>query len=315
MFFSNNSFFGKAFPLGWALLSLPAFFLLNQYFASQAAYIALILSLALGLPHGAADPLLAWKVADRSTLKTAIILLLYFSLVVLTWFAWTLLDPWVLILFLLLSWIHFILGSRAARLRMKILLGSFSIMLPVVFHSVEVVEVFKLLAVHQSWLSDTNFLQKLGLISLATILIIYAWMASKQSTADKSNSIHQEDIVDIIECILMILAAYCLPPLLFFAWFFCTLHSPLHLRDVVKQRQISLPLLSGVIIITLIATAVLAIFAHRMMSTGGSSPWHINAMITLTFQGLAALTFPHMLLVGIWQLKTQRDMAIGSNSP
>jgi beta-carotene 15,15'-dioxygenase len=311
----NKYFFGIAFPLGWALLSLPVFFLLNQYVDSQAVYIALILSLALGLPHGAADPLLAWKVADRSALKTAIILLLYFSFVVLTWFAWTLLDPWIFILFLLLSWIHFILGSRSARLRMKILLGSFSIMLPITFHTTEVVEVFKLLTTQQSWLIDANFLQRLGLISLAAILIIYAWMTSQRSTTDESNSIHQENILDIIECILMVLAAYYLPPLLFFAWFFCTLHSPLHLRDVIKQLKTSPALLGTVIIATLIATAVLAIFAHRMMPAGDSSPWHINTLIHLTFQGLAALTFPHMLLVGIWQLKTQRDMATGSNSP
>jgi beta-carotene 15,15'-dioxygenase len=297
------------FPLPWALLCLPLLSALNFYLPTYAVTIALILSLLLGLPHGAADPLLAWEVAKRSLIKTACILALYFGLVLLTWFTWSTFDPWPLILFILISLLHFILGSRPVNFSSKLLFGSFSIILPVLFYSEHTAEIFSLLSNKESFLVDSK---NLGNVALALLIATSAGYFILFVTEYKARKISIHPVLpDIIECIMMLFAAYFLPPLLFFAWYFCSLHSPLHLRDVGKSSKLNSAALYATIVITLVITAVLAALAYKGIRTLD----HHDALIQLTFQGLAALTFPHMLLVGAWQLMQRRARTIESSSP
>jgi beta-carotene 15,15'-dioxygenase len=297
------------FPLLWALLCLPLLLALNFYLPGHTVTIALMLSLLLGLPHGAADPLLAWKIAKHSLIKTLCILALYFSLVLLTWFAWSALDPWPLILFILISLVHFILGGRPKNFSSKLLLGSFSIILPILFYTEQAAEIFDLLSNKENFLVDST---RLGNVALTLLIAASAGGLIVFIAECKARKISIHSLLpDIIECTTMLLAAYFLSPLLFFAWYFCSLHSPLHLRDVGRSSKLNSAALYVTIIITLIVTAGLAALAYKSIYAIN----HQDALIQLTFQGLAALTFPHMLLVGTWQLMQRCGCTIELNSP
>ena len=99
-----------------------------------------------------------------------------------------------------------------------------------------------------------------------------------------------------LECAGLAIALSLLPPLTGFALYFCVVHTPRHVRNVLKAvRAIMpdarvLPLTFGFTIITWLAMAAAVLMMRGQISVDA-------AMIQVIFIGLAALTVPHMMLV------------------
>ena len=89
-------------------------------------------------------------------------------------------------------------------------------------------------------------------------------------------------------------AAFLLPPLVFFAVYFCGLHSVRHFDATIRCVPRAAQALATAVVLAA-ATTLTAAFIFMTRSGGGLS--FEDGTMQVVFIGLAALTVPHMLLV------------------
>jgi beta-carotene 15,15'-dioxygenase len=130
--------------------------------------------------------------------------------------------------------------------------------------------------------------------AVAVVLMVY-WRSRRFS-----------DTFGWIEFLATVALFWTLPPLLAFAWYFCFLHSLRHLLTLAerlappqKWAALGWVALNGMplTLITLIASGIgYAWLRHVDLNEA-------EAVTRVIFWGLAALTFPHMLLTWLWERK------------
>jgi Brp/Blh family beta-carotene 15,15'-monooxygenase len=103
-----------------------------------------------------------------------------------------------------------------------------------------------------------------------------------------------------LELAALVALAWLLPPLIYFAVYFCCLHSLRHVRwacDAMRLRRSPQTLAVAAAYTTL--TLLIAAVAWFWLSTSmvQAMHWEDN-LLRLLFVGLASLTVPHMLIVG-----------------
>ncbi len=273
----------------------------------QAGILLLAVSVAvLGLPHGATDLLLARSLVGtpwsaRWAWGTALAYMALTGLVVAFWIA---LPAAGLILFALLSLLHFGLADVEAGAPAKgwtavdvVGRGSLALVLPILFHPEEIGQVV-------AWLvpgtSPRVFLEPLPAVfalalgcTLGATLITF--VRNLTGGARRRMSAYEMGALGA--------AAAVLPPLPFFALYFCGWHSMRHAIDMAATlpeartsskaaagayARISAPLS--------IAALAMAAGAYAFLRPTTSAD---AALLQVVFVGLAALTVPHMVLVDL----------------
>ena len=278
------------------ILALSAAVLLSLSQPAPGVELALVsgaIALA-GLPHGAADAWIAAReglASDR--LGKAIFLAVYSGLALLVIAAWLLFPVMSLALFLAISVWHFGDDSRkdlhpVARISTGlIILGA-----PAAFHATAVSEAFRILSGDRiaAIVSAQGALFWLGCVALPLTLVL------TPARSPLSARVTPGRIKHLIEMILLVGLAAFLSPLVYFAVYFCGVHSPRHLGRVIRlfpERGGSR--LWG----TITSLTLLSLFAGAAawgwLTTVGQPP--DAAGLQVLFIGLAALTLPHMLLV------------------
>jgi beta-carotene 15,15'-dioxygenase len=247
-----------------------------------------------GLPHGAAD---AWIAAReglaRGRLGKPVFLAVYSGLALLVIAVWLLFPVMSLALFLAISVWHFGDDSRkdlhpVARISTGlIILGA-----PAAFHATAVSDAYGILSGDgiAAIVSAQGALFWLGCVALPLTLVLTPARNPLAARATPGRINH------LIEMILLVALAAFLSPLLYFAVYFCGVHSPRHLGRVIRlfpERGGSR--LWGTITALTLFPVLAGAAAWGWLTTAGQQP--DAAGLQVLFIGLAALTLPHMLLV------------------
>ena len=264
----------------------------------QAAALGVLVA-TLGLPHGALDPLIARRAGLwRTPLGFAGFNLGYLAIVALVVGVWLLAPTASLVGFLVVSGIHFGAdwnGGRSVVLRS--LTGVGLLTLPAFAHHDEVAGIYRTLAGTgggvvadvQSWL---------GPVAIVAMLIGAALALRRRPT-------------DALEILLATALALVAPPLIFFALYFCALHSARHLRHGFAEERgsgrLAVFITVAYTVIPIVAVGILTAVFVGDFAPGGSlaDGW----IIRLVFIGLAALTVPHMMVIAVGELRARRQPA------
>ena len=264
----------------------------------QAAVLGVLVA-TLGLPHGALDPLIARRAGLwRTPLGFAGFNLGYLAIVALVVGVWLLAPTASLVGFLVVSGIHFGAdwnGGRSVVLRS--LTGVGLLTLPAFAHHDEVAGIYRTLAGTgggvvadgQSWL---------GPVAIVAMLIGAALALRRRPT-------------DALEILLATALALVAPPLIFFALYFCALHSARHLRHGFAEERgsgrLAVLITVAYTVIPIVAVGILTAVFVGDFAPGGSlaDGW----IIRLVFIGLAALTVPHMMVIAVGELRARRQSA------
>ncbi len=265
----------------------------------QAAVLGVLVA-TLGLPHGALDPLIARRAGLwRTPLGFAGFNLGYLVIVVLVVGVWLLAPTASLIGFLVVSGIHFGADWNSGRsVVLRSLTGVGLLTLPAFAHHDEVAGIYRTLAGTgggvvadvQAWL---------GPVAIIAMLIGAALALRRRPT-------------DTLEILLATTLALVAPPLIFFALYFCALHSARHLRHGFAEERGSgrLAVLITVVytVVPIAVVGILTVVFVGDFAPGGSlaGGW----IIRLVFIGLAALTVPHMMVIAIGELRGRRQSAL-----
>lgn len=245
----------------------------------------------LGLPHGSLDPWIARRAGlYRRSVGWIGFNLAYLALAGLVLLAWWLSPGPALAVFLLISAWHFS-GDWENRLApwQRLLAATALLGMPAWFHPQAVADIFAVLSGSAGQVVAEG-LRWVGVVALAGLAVVLATAAR-----------HRQRSVVIELGGLLILAAVA-PPLIYFALYFCLLHSPRHLaavfrRAAPKERR---RLAIDALVYTLATLALAALVAFLALPGAELS----HAGLQVVFIGLAALTVPHMALM-LWVERRQ----------
>jgi beta-carotene 15,15'-dioxygenase len=253
---------------------------------SELALASLLIAL-LGVPHGALDVVFARRLFGTSNFKAwALFSILYVGVAASVVGVWWVLPNLFLTAFLVFSALHFGGDLASARMPSRILYGGAVIVLPGLWHSVELQQLLGFVAGPES----------VALVAPVLSQMAGAWLAvtalgcSLQARASK---------LAALEWAALATLAVAAPPLMAFTIYFCVMHSPRHvlktLEDMPRgeaRRAVALALWPS--------AAVLFVMTGMLWWSGGMplQTWPAEAnVIQVIFVGLAALTLPHMLLI------------------
>lgn len=239
--------------------------------------------LLIGVPHGAMDVVFARQFVGVESITGWILFALAYATVAAMVFSfWWLMPGLFLAAFLLVSVFHFSGDTEGdASAMFRTLYGGSVILCPLLFHEVEVLEVFSNIAGNPNSQIIVTLLKWAALPWALAIGLVAAVSAKREP----------------VRCIELISVASLLtfaPPLLGFTLFFCGMHSARHIirtRGYSRERSLKSLLLLAFwpMAITVVGVAV--------------SLWLLNEkplsmqLTQLLFVGLAALTVPHMIVI------------------
>ena len=250
------------------------------------AQLALLLAsvILLGLPHGALDGVLLrnscyWpRRGGAAGFLLGYVLLA--AMVVIVW--WQFPVP-ALVLFLAISAVHFSGDFQPAPVWARLPGGALIILLPIAFHPEEVGRLFAAISGPQA----TSMADKLSLPPSALGLLLVAAIipASGRRAATA------------IELLALIVLAWVAPPLVYFAIYFCCLHSLRHFqRSWHNTPTASRPRLWKEAAIYTMASILCGVAAGIWLLQRATVD---IVVLEVVFIGLAALTVPHMLIIAL----------------
>lgn len=260
-----------------------------------------------GVPHGGLDHVVAARVlamrgAQNTLTRQAVFFVGYSLLALVVLLAWWWTPVVMLLLFLVASALHFALRDGALesnavdasglRLVHQFALGAAPIVVPWLMYPGEVGLVF-------GWLSDTSpEIWQPPWTAAVSYAVVAALTAIALLTAPAGNTRRRWEVAGTVAIFVL------LPPLIAFAWYFCFLHSLRHLltlahRLVPDGQRAALQWVAVRSLPLTIMTVVLAVIGYLYL--GGAADANGMSLAKVIFWGLAALTFPHMLLTAAWE--------------
>lgn len=244
----------------------------------------------LGLPHGALDP----AIAERAGLVRSVASLWFFNsiytavvlaVIGLWWFA----PVFSLALFLAVSAWHFA-GDWRDTLPWwaQGIGGAGLLLLPITFHTEAVATIFVALS-GPGGATLAEALGQLGWLVPSAMLSVAGFALIKQQWASG------------LEFMALVVIGILAPPLVFFIIYFCSLHSPRHLREHFQQADRNdHGRLWRMLVVYTLATLLLIIPMLWLWSSLSVN----ETIVRLVFVGLAAVTVPHMMLMVYAESKT-----------
>ena len=288
----NISFKHSVIFFNFCILVSPFYFILNF----EPILFCLFLILILGISHGALDNIKGKKLLKLSGYKSSFSF--YFTYVLISFLIiifWLVFPNTILLLFLIVASYHFGKEDTVFSFKRKYWIpeclfffkGSAVIIAPLLFQKDKTNEIFRTLNVN---VFETQIFTDQFLI----ILLCLSFLSSLYISNKKNSDLKGLMVMDFFS--LMILNLF-LTPILAFTLYFCFLHSIRHSITLIFEldksfksglkkfvdKAIPLTFITGVIF--LIAVYILNNFF--MLD---------EAIYKVIFIGLAALTFPHILL-------------------
>lgn len=236
----------------------------------------------LGLPHGALDLPIAealWPLDSRR--RQAVFAALYLGLAGAVVAVWLLVPGFALLAFLAYSMLHFSDDWAEDPAALRWSGGLATVGAPALLHYAEVEAIFAMLAQGGAALAaDAAVLA--GGVGLA--LLAVAILSSPRTRGPAA-----------LELAVLWATAALLPPLMYFAVYFCALHSIRHFTTTMRAVPNGRRALGVAVVLSVITT--LAALLALVQGAGGTVADMTEQGIRVIFIGLAALTVPHMILV------------------
>lgn len=242
------------------------------------AFVAAAVAL-FGLPHGALDTRLAVRTFGIDTpLKFALFIAAYVGLALIVLGVWQFTPLAALAGFLAIAAMHFGEDFEAgsfSRLAMRMSAGTSILTLPALFHEDEVAAIFAAIA-------DGSGATLAQAMALAAPLALAAALLATRSWTVRAALLFYAGLAALV------------PPLIAFAVYFTSLHSPRHFGETATGLGLSIQAALVASAPYAIAAATAGAVAAAVFLSGGQSV--DTALAQVIFVGLAALTVPHMLL-------------------
>ena len=264
-----------------SVIAIGGYYLwLRENFEAQLIILGLLLAIT-GLPHGAVDPAIARQAGLwRGTSGLFKFSIGYLALSVAVTGLWFILPEFFVVPMLAFSAWHFSGDWQSYFDRSASLAISTSVIaLPALFYPAEVLAIFSVLAPAAS----QTIVDGMAIISIASALTVALSCLRAQ----------RPSFIVLTELVILLCAAFALPPIAYFTVYFCLLHSPLHLNQSMEQIGLSQTLVYAIpfTVLTLAAGVVLFLSLPDIEVS--------FQLIQVVFVGLFALTVPHMLLIGV----------------
>ena len=266
--------------LAFATAALSVF--LAPMDARQALWMAALLIVLLGIPHGALDPIFAKELPQiNSGASWAGFVVCYLMLAASVVCLWRVSPTLFLIGFLGISVLHFS-GDPApgATFLSRLLYGGSVITLPFLWHADEGGRLFSLLVGRDAALPVADGLH----------LIAWPWLAGLALVAVYNG---RRDWLFALEISAVGSLALAATPLLGFSVFFCGMHSMRHILRTQKYSGFGPQRLALMAVFPVLAVLFIAALGWTLLP---DSPID-ERMLQFLFVALAALTVPHMVLV------------------
>lgn len=267
--------------------------------------IALVLFFGLGIPHGALDYALGKHLfnGQGSSFWQFRFLGAYFiaiTFVVVFWFSF----PFAaFLLFLVLSALHFGFSDIKLKKTPRSILeglsrGILPLSAPAYFYSENFQEIIESSLSSDQAAMITIFLASLFLPCLLLFISLIAWGLWERNCSSFANS---------LELLALLVLFIALIPFAAFIIYFCFLHSIRHILCVLDELDLPTNFQSVKwVILQALPTTLLTFFALLLSYLYlKESQIDLITMFNLFFLSLAALTFPHMLIVGLVKFKSK----------
>ena len=253
-------------------------------------FIGLAGIVLIGLPHGALDGAVAMHLGLVDKFSTmARFVIIYVGLAGLVVGAWIIAPSLSLIVFLIISMLHFGAGDArhgegVLRFAETMAHGGLAIVGISQFHRSEVDEIFYYLINQDTamvWLA-------INVLTVAVIVAIIACVSQAAKDVKWSATTLELLILGIVYALV--------PPLLGFAIYFCLVHSARHFRRILStiKATVDFSNIKNQAILFTTASWIAAGIAFWMFADFADPG---PTVLRITFIGLAALTVPHMLLI------------------
>ena len=244
----------------------------------------------IGLPHGALDGAVAMHLGLVDKFSTmARFVIIYVGLAGLVVGAWIIAPSLSLIVFLIISMLHFGAGDArhgegVLRFAETLAHGGLAIVGISQFHRSEVDEIFYYLINQDTamvWLA-------INVLTVAVIVAIITCVSQAAKDVKWSATTLELLILGIVYALV--------PPLLGFAIYFCLVHSARHFRRILStiKATVDFSNIKNQAILFTTASWIAAGIAFWMLADFADPG---PTVMRITFIGLAALTVPHMLLI------------------
>ena len=257
---------------------------LNQPFATFAACSAILL---FGLPHGTLDLELLRGGKQRRNETLPVLILMYLSLAMGTYWVWSVSPVLSLFAFLVIAIGHFAEDwheCSSPLLCSSIALATLAA--PVIGHRGDIMSLF----VKLTGQPEAAFIAEM-LVLIAPVALV----AGGVGCIDLLRNGHSGTAVSGM---ISIFAMLLLPPLVGFAIFFCLIHSPKHLRANVQQvlHRSAARLQMTHIAITIVAISAAALGITMLVFALQAHGNIADRLFGATFLTLSILTVPHILM-------------------
>ncbi len=260
--------------------------------------LALLAVVVIGLPHGAMDAAVALSLGYRGMVRLLTFLVVYTLTVLAVVMFWLAFPSLSLALFLLISMVHFGLGDTESsspgaghsleRWVQALAHGGLVVVAIPYFHQADVADIFSILGAVP------------GMIWPMLDAMAYAWLAVGAAYALLAMR-RRHLRFGLAEWVGLGVLMALMPPLAGFALYFCCVHTPRHVRRILRSLAASSPPLPvykttvGLTLATWLAGGgCLALLSGGASFSEASLP---EASLQVVFIGLAALTVPHMILI------------------
>ncbi|MDR9395557.1 MAG: Brp/Blh family beta-carotene 15,15'-dioxygenase [Roseovarius sp.] len=236
----------------------------------------------LGLPHGALDLPIAealWPLQGPA--RQAMFAALYLGLSGAVVAVWLLLPGLALLAFLAYAMLHFSEDWAEGLPALRWSGGLATVGAPALLHHAEVEAIFAMLAQRGAVLAA----DAAALAGIAGLAVLAVSLLTPQRVS----------VSAVLEQLVLWATATFLPPLMYFAVYFCALHSVRHFTSTMRAVPHGRRALGIALVLSLIVTLV-ALVPLRLGITGTLAGMTEQGLRVI-FIGLAALTVPHMILV------------------
>jgi len=256
-------------------------------------YLSLILIFVFGVPHGAFDASIALTLGYYDNLKSKLIFIfLYILLAITVTITWYFFPTFVLIIFLYTSILHFGLGDINWSKSFKCLLSIY-INGGIVIFGISFIHFDEVNSIYQILLNNSNtfyvwYILKYGLILWLLLLPFHTYINFEEIKKDY-----------IVRILIISFVIYLTNAIFAFTFYFCFIHSFNHVKRILPslRNNLSDKNIKKMFLFFTFSTWVLGFMIFTYLNYYGSLD---HSIIKVTFIGLAALTFPHMILVDLY---------------
>ncbi|MAT23262.1 MAG: hypothetical protein CML86_07165 [Rhodobiaceae bacterium] len=263
---------------------------------SPFLFVCLVLVASIGISHGAMDNMKGAQLLKIFNMKSMLTFYAGYSAIsVLVICIWLLSSTFLLFLFLLVASYHFgkedsefLFQSKKFYLDILFFLkGLVIISAPLLFHYTDTINIFNTIGMNTDLFifRDYSFIIACFFISIISSIAIVLIARNLYAS------------ILIIDLFAILILNYFLHPLFAFTLYFCFLHSARHsitlMQDLDKDLSKSIKIFIRKSLPLTIVTASIFVVAFVFLM----SEYDINSSINkVIFVGLAALTFPHIIL-------------------